>query len=175
MAVITPSSLGSLGLHLLNCVCNALRANGRPVCSCALRHAAAYPSMDDCCECGAGEGQAWVRVQRVDLAPESPTLKADATPCAGQMLRVTFDAGVYRCVTAIHPNGTGPTDDEFNTDTLGALADHEIMRTAISCCPKPDENWRWYPTTWVPLGPLGGCAGGMLSVVAIGKFTPTAI
>lgn len=171
------TSVEALITLLLNCVCTELDTAGRPVCSCAVRHAIQWPSMEGCCECEAASGhakthgQAWARFQRAE--PVQGTPRADNTQC-GRATQVTIDLGVHRCVSAFDGNSARPpTPAQYTADSLALINDEYHIRRALSCCPEPQPagalaGWRWDVTTSLPLGPMGGCAGVVVTVVATG-------
>jgi len=172
------SSCELLIATVLNCVCVELNTKGRPVCSCAIRHAIQWPSMEGCCECdspggvGGVHGQAWARFQRIDAVPSSTAL-ADDTSC-DQSVQFVFDVGVHRCVPAFGDENGGPVSPAtYTADALALINDEAHIRRGILCCPEPGygsvlTGWRWKVTQSLPLGPLGGCAGVVVTVTATG-------
>lgn len=158
---------------VLACVCNELNTAGRPVCTCAVRHAIQWPSMEGCCECPhpSANGQAWARFTRVD--PTQDTFLADDTTC-NQTVNFVFDVGVHRCVAAFGDNnGAAPSPATYTADALALINDEAHIRRAIACCPEPAPGsvltgWRWRAAQSLPLGPLGGCAGVVVTVYATG-------
>jgi hypothetical protein len=164
---------------LLSCVCTELNTNGRPVCTCAVRHAIQWPSMDGCdcaCDNNGSVGQAWARFQRFE--PMETTYTADDRLCGLQVV-ATVDVGVHRCVSAFDGNSPRPpTPETLTSDALGLINDEYHIRKAVLCCPEPAGNgvlagWRWRPTQSLPLGPMGDCAGVVLTVVATGTMRST--
>lgn len=163
---------------LLSCVCDALNASGRPVCDCTVRHAIQWPSMESCgCDCpSGGQGQAWARLQRVEAF--NGVQNADDTNCGG--LTTTYiDVGVHRCVAAYDGNSPYPaTSATYTADALGLIHDEYVIRQAVACCKRPETGvlmgWSWRPTQSLPLGPLGGCAGIVVTVACQGvpRITP---
>lgn len=180
----TPTTVSSAELVIaavLQCVCTELETAGRPVCSCAIRHAIQWPSMEGCCDCdhavppatGATHGQAWARLQRIDVA--DTTLLADDTQC-GTSTVLVFDVGVHRCVAAFGDEyGSPVSPDGYTADALALINDEAHIRKAIDCCgtvtggPSAMRGWRWRATQSLPLGPLGGCAGVVVTVYATGE------
>lgn len=160
---------------LLNCVCTELNTKGRPVCSCSVRHAIQWPSMEGCCDCPdpSASGQAWARFQRIE--PTDTSYTADDRLC-GLTVMMTIDLGVHRCVSAYDGNSPYPaTTDTYTADALGLINDEYHLRKAILCCPEPAptgvlRGWRWRPTQSIPLGPMGGCAGIVLTIQATGEM-----
>lgn len=165
------TSVEALISLLLNCVCEALNSSGRPVCGCSVRHAVQWPSMEACgCDCAAGQGQAWARLQRVEAF--NGTQNADDTNCGGATTTY-IDVGVHRCVSVFDGESPYPaTDAAYTADALGLIHDEYVMRRAVACCPRADvgllANWSWRPTQSLPLGPLGGCAGIVVTVLCQG-------
>lgn len=164
---------------LLTCVCAELEAVGRPVCSCAVRHAIQWPSMEGCCDCdhsvapavGPTHGQAWARFQRIDTY--TTAYLADDTTC-DQTLSFFVDIGVHRCVAVYGDELGSPADPaDYTADALSLVNDEAHIRHAINCCPEPAPGtaltgWRWRVTQSLPLGPMGGCAGVVVTVQATG-------
>lgn len=164
---------------VLGCVCAELETIGRPVCSCAVRHAIQWPSMEGCCDCDHAvapasaptHGQAWARFQRIDAA--TTTYAADDSSC-DQTTSIVFDVGVHRCVAAFGDEDGSPADPAtYTSDALALLNDEAHIRRAINCCPEPAPGsaltgWRWRVTQSLPLGPMGGCAGVVVTVTATG-------
>lgn len=154
-----------LAEELLGCLCAALADSGNPVCQCCLHPGLATP-MDFCdCACSAGgNGQAWVRVGRIYPAgARFPAQSFDADPCKINSWGVELIMGVYRCVHTLDDDGQPPSCDQVTSDTELILADAAAMRAAI-CCFGGDPDRQAIAAEWSPIGPNGGCAGGVQSI-----------
>lgn len=118
--------------------------------------AALYPgaevAWDDCCD-----GQLWLRV--VDVVPSGLDQRPSANPCPPPMWRVTFGLGVLRCVGVVDDNGDAPSPARLTADTLQSTADRAALARAIQCG-FGEILGRVTFVRWLPLGPMGACAGG---------------
>jgi hypothetical protein len=152
---------------LTACVCEQFTKLGRPLCTCCLRHAGDLVPMDGCgeCDCSGGTtGNLFARVVSIDPGDDT------SGPCTSQLLAVSMDFAVFRCVETT-PDGTMPTCDVVSSEALEFLLDEQILRRAVACCNVADlvpGGWQITPGTWTPSGPSGICAGGVLRVVALG-------
>lgn len=152
-----------IATEVLGCLCDTLQQEGRPVCRCALYHGASHPPADDCaCECGSGQGQAWVRVAGVQAAHRSQGQRLEV--CQTNEWRIQLELGTYRCVSVLDESGEPPSGSEQTADALAAYEDAATLRRVVLCCPAL-EDVLMRIDGWDPLGPLGGCAGGVLRTV----------
>lgn len=164
--------------RLVACLCAALADTvGGPPCRCSLVPGTAPPPADACCKCATGNGQASVQItdlfafpigkfpQRGLLAPNN---------CASFEWAAELTMVVYRCVSAVTEDGF-PSGNELAEDARKIAEDAAAMREAVLCCdwrggaPPPGrlqaEQAQVAIGGWKPLSPLGGCAGGMMSVL----------
>lgn len=158
---------------LKDCLCETLAAAPyTPVCFCCVQHSQGLPPMDRCdCECtfGGGEdpvvqgnGQAWVRL--VQVFQEQTQINPRVCQ---SVLKADVQLGVYRCIegvldTSVDPPGL-PTCEQLENDALLILADRAAMWRAVQCCTGV-KALDPVIGNWVPIGPSGGCAGGVLTV-----------
>jgi hypothetical protein len=113
------------------------------------------------------QGMAWVRTasqQWVPQAGRGNVVTANGGVCAGGGLwRVTFNFGVLRCAKGTSPDGRPVPCEPREADAFVALADAEIMRWVVGCCPA----LRGFPVQaaqWSSLPRQGACAGGVMAL-----------
>lgn len=157
------ATLGPIIDQFRSCVCGELAAAKRPVCrtcGCCLYPGDTLPPATACdCKDG-GQGQAWVRI--VGWEPQQTTNRRETKHCQPVRLRITLEAGVYRCVTTVGPDGQSPpTCEEQDADFWGLLADAAALRRAVSCCPALQRRGLEV-TKAEPTGVQGGCAGQLI-------------
>lgn len=163
---ITPALLA-----LTECLCETLNtAPYTPVCDCCLVHSQTLPPADRC-DCGCtvegrdGNGQAWVRLVQVSNRVD----RSSPRHCAS-IMDAEVQLGVYRCIeSVVGDDNELPSCDEMTNDAVLILADRAAMWRAVQCC----EAIRGYDPqilNWTPVGPSGGCAGGVLNITL--SFTP---
>lgn len=150
--------IGELLQSFLACVCAELSAAGRPACVCCLVWGDTQPAADFCdCDCEGGTGQAWIRVVRLD--PAATNNRVQMKKCQPMRLRVWVEAGVYRCVPVVGPDGTSaPTCEERSESAWGFIKDARALRTAVACCDALGDRVIEFMGQ-DPIGNLGGCAG----------------
>ncbi len=121
------------------------------------------PALDLCCECGDGEGQAWVTFTKA--VPTGDLQRG--TPCA-TMYEATFRLGVSRCVPTMTDEGEAPSADELNDATEKQMRDFLILRSAVCCWAEnlqlPNGAWRYGEYASQPAS--GGCQVSTLEVIA---------
>jgi hypothetical protein len=170
------SRVATLLEYLIGQACSALADHDRPVCYCCLRHAAGVAPADFC-DCGCdnptgGQGSLLGRV--VSIAPgTSPFGASSAVPtnCARADITATLELAVYRCALVMGSDGSPPDCDAQQAEAHGLVLDGAIIRTAVLCSVgTADETYgfRVQPGAWTPMGPAGGCAGGILQILASG-------
>ncbi|MGW5819191.1 hypothetical protein [Streptomyces noursei] len=116
-----------------------------------------------------GQGMAWVRVQQQQWVPPTAArggqgqVTASGASCAGGgRWRVTFNLGTLRCVTVPKDGKPLPCEGQ-EKDAFVGFADAEIMRWVVTCCPAV-KRLPLVAAQWNPLGPQGGCAGGVMAL-----------
>ncbi|MFC1418733.1 hypothetical protein [Streptacidiphilus cavernicola] len=170
-------NMEALMLGVLTCLCEALSAAGRAVCCCMWFRGAARPPMDGCdCSCsgeqGEGQGVAWIRWISTEDALAYTTNRAvaargfGAATCAAtaQKLRVTFELGIYRCVTAGDPE-SGPDCGEQTQAAADGAWDDRLLRDTAHCCPALAGRAA-VMLRQESLGPSGGCGGSVATFTA---------
>lgn len=148
--------------RLRDAVSERLAADGRPVRR-ALVYPGDSPTWDDCCDSGAdGEGFAAVSVDRVYPADPFPVEDSDAQRCGVREYGATFGVHVLRCAATVSASGAPPTVESIEADTVDVAADRESVAAAIGVvCDELDDPGGVTITDWTPLGPQGGCVGGV--------------
>ncbi|MFF3665470.1 hypothetical protein [Microtetraspora malaysiensis] len=156
-----------LAQDLLGCLCGALEESlGGPPCRCCVYPGAQVPA-DSCCDCGAGQGQAWVRVAKIfPAAARFPEQSFAVESCASRSWGVELEVGVYRCVATVDDEGNPPSCEQVEHDAAVILDDAAAMRRAVACCFADGEhgNRDLVVGEWTPIGPSGGCGGGSMTV-----------
>lgn len=153
-----PDQLIDVASALLGCLCDRLAETlGGPVCRCCLEPGQSVP-MDVCCDCGKGNGKASVR-----LAAVTPVAQARGRCTADDRWVATLEMQVHRCAAPLQADGQPPTCAQVTRDAAVAMDDAAAMRRAVICCPALD-GLEATPGVWTPLGPLGGCHGGLMLV-----------
>ncbi len=109
-------------------------------------------AWDDCCDCGDGSGQLWIRL--VDWAPD-PDTEPGWGGCEAGI--ATIGIGHLRCVPTIDEEGHAPDADEETEAARQLHADSQLVLSGVRCCPDV-EHHTW--VGWLPLGYEGGCGGG---------------
>lgn len=146
-------------VQLRDCVRTELaRAVAGPVCRCAVAHSVVTPTMDGCdCECDDGQGDAWVRLVR--LEPDE-TLEGIGPAVCPTGWQAVIELGVYRCVP-LPEEGEALEEQVVSDIALAALSDMNALIRVLGCC-----SALWDTALgvefWQPVGPAGGCAGGTL-------------
>lgn len=106
-------------------------------------------AWDDCCD-----GQVWTRLIQL-----LPMVQQGAPGCGVVGWQATIGLGIVRCVATVNDSGQAPSAGQITADASQMTSDIDVLREVITCNTfQPLE--RLVPTGWVPLGPLGGCAGG---------------
>ncbi|MFD8335546.1 hypothetical protein ACFV42_23240 [Streptomyces solisilvae] len=116
----------------------------------------------------AWQGMAWVRTASQQWVPQASgranVVTAGGGMCAGGGLwRVTFNFGVLRCAKGTSKAGRPVPCEPREEDAFVALADAEIMRWVVGCCPAL-KGFPVQAAQWSPLPRQGACAGGVMAV-----------
>lgn len=126
------------------------------------------PPWDVCCRCDKDhEGQAWVAVQRYFPTVTFPGEAAAPLRCKPDQYGVTLNIGVLRCASTIDDAGNVPSVDLLMDEALKVSRDRTLVQYALLC--RFAEDADLYPGqialgAWTPLGPQGGCVGGLTTV-----------
>jgi hypothetical protein len=122
--------------------------------------ASLYPGGEvawDECDCN---GQLWVRLQTVLPAGlGQQQAGGQIQPCGVPAWAAQIGVGIIRCVASIDDSGEPPDPVQLTQDTLQASADRQIIMETMGCIVRPNLE-KLVVMNWLPLGPMGGCAGG---------------
>lgn len=161
-----PDTLGPLIAKLLDCLSVALDECNAMTCRTHLA-SGTEPAWDNCCTCDIGSGQATVNV--VQVSPDSTTTSGAITRCGHDFI-ATVNLSVMRCALTIADDGTPPDPEALTLEALQVLQDRKTMVQAVRCCfagsevaPVVDAS-DWEFGDWLPLGPQGGCVGGVQTI-----------
>lgn len=148
--------LGPILQDLLDCLTVTLTDCDAAACRYFLSSAPS-PAWDDCCDCGDGEGQAWVALQ--SIAPGQNG--ASVTPCGFEYI-ATVQVGVLRCAATLDDAGNAPSAETLTAEALSVWRDAALVRESVLCCFEdlhPDRG-DYEMGSWAPFQPQGGCTGG---------------
>lgn len=148
---------------LRDCLCAQLQTSPLGgTCRCMIVHSSALPVMDGCdCSCDGGtQGDAWVRLVRLD--PDTALFATIASVCPPGWQAV-IELGTYRCVPIPEEGVEILPESQVDATTMNLLGDmHALLRT-VACCPVLRDlsvGVEFYS----PIGAEGGCAGGILQL-----------
>lgn len=122
---------------------------------------AVYPGQEvpwDSCEVNAAgdNGQLWASL--------NPTF---SIVNEGSCQTITFQAeiGIVRCVATVTDDGQPPSVSEVEMDAAQQGLDADAIYQALMCCAgRSDDIRSMILSAWRPVGPSGGCAGGIWTV-----------
>lgn len=140
---------------LSQCVCHELSTTGAgPTCWCGI-----YPgsliSWEYCGECGTDKcGMGYVRVAQGYPSDTFPLATLD--PTCRHPLVWTVEVGALRCLPVLE-DGEILSPDDMNMLAAEQMQDAHALYRALLCCEAPSVSLQG----WQPLGPEGGCVGGM--------------
>jgi len=158
---------------LRECLRSQLVNVGNPVCHIpVIWSEAPLPAQRCDCECGAGRnGEAWVRITRIEQTPR-PVARGPRGGrtmgryfpdiCNGgvRVWDVQIEMGVWRCAPTLDPQGTAPDDDTYDAHTQLTLNDLAALTRTWQCCQwLQDRDYPHQLETLTPSGPSGGCSG----------------
>jgi hypothetical protein len=153
-----PNLLGDIAQELLDCLTVTLFDCGRPACRYFLSQGEV--AWDECCDCGTGNGQAWVSLQGITPIISGP----QATFCAWEY-EATFAVGTLRCAAVLNADGSAPAADVLTAEAKAVMLDAALQRKAIVCCFGENKDpGDFLIGAWAPLGPAGACVGGATTV-----------
>ena len=109
-------------------------------------------AWDDCCDCGRGNGQLWVRL--VDWQPD-PAFEQPLPSGCEQPTLLTVGVGWLRCVPVVDEQGHAPSAAQDTAAAMRLHHDTQVIYDAVMCGIE-ERIWQG----WVPLGYEGGCGGG---------------
>lgn len=149
------------GLHataqtLLDCVCDALSAAGRPVCRCYRTIGA--PLIQSCCECDTNgtSGELSIHFRRMFDAEASNLIEVQRVrPCRGGVIAAQFRLVLARCAPVLDEHGELPATEDLEDSAEGQMTDLELLWSSLVCC--PDLTLRVDDISADPI-PTGGCS-----------------
>jgi hypothetical protein len=161
--------------ELLSCLCSMLRTEGRPPCECHHFGGDVPPVGDRCQANTSGEnGQVWIRrvSQAIEADTEDITFAGFACDTSWQ---AQIELGIYRCISAVpDENGNAPSPAAYDADRELLAADRATLAQVLCCWPLAGEPPTPVPfdlsisviaAQILPIGPTGGCAGSVLTLV----------
>lgn len=128
------------GLHataqtLLDCVCDALSAAERPVCTCY--RTIGVPLIRTCCDCDADgtNGELSIHFRRMfDADSNTLTEVQRVRPCKGGLIAAQFRLVLARCVPVLDEHGQLPPSEDLEAAAEEQMTDLGLMWTALTCC-----------------------------------------
>lgn len=164
MTAIVDTLVDPLLLSLRDCLrAELMRTSSGPVCRCMVVHSLAAPIMDGCdCDCTlpdatTGNGDAWVRLVRMDPDTAGVGLTPQACPTAWQAV---IEIGTYRCAP-ISEDASALPEQEVSGFALAMGSDRAALLRVLGCC-EALEDRDVAVEFYQPVGPEGGCGGGLL-------------
>jgi len=151
-------------LELLSCVEETLSKYQAPVCRSFLAPGGS-PSWDTCCDCGRGEGMAWVQIVSVGPTEAFPGIFQGAMRQPPPEFVLEMNVGILRCAAVLDDQGRAPSSEKMTADGMKVQRDRAIVAEAIRCCFLEQADPGTFSIgSWTPLGPQGGCVGGTTSI-----------
>jgi hypothetical protein len=155
--------------HALEALDEVLHLLTDPVSGCAIEpppcRVSLYPGIEvawDTCEVNAAgdNGQLWANLLG------TPTI-TDEGPC--QTVQWAGEIGIVRCAAGPRESSSGeyipPSVEAVTADALRQAQDADAIWRALACCESRSERVRGMVlTSWRPVGPQGGCVGGIWTV-----------
>lgn len=130
---------------------------------------AVYPGLEvplDSCDTGGScdecDGQLWGAIQSVTRM-EQPG--AAGSPC--EAWQWSAQVGAVRCAAKPKDDGSPPSIDAVQDDSVRQAIDADGIWYAIKCCPERSQRLKdagIVLDSWTPLGPDGGCVGGFWTI-----------
>lgn len=156
--------LNGLANKLLACLCAELATNPSPPLYCCLRGGQEVAQDlgsrfgDECCQ-----GLGYVKVNNIYPSTNFPEQDTEAYDCV-RAWAVELEMGVFRCA----PGQVGslvPCAD-WTATAQQLMHDAQAMRKAACCLfAQLLPGTGTLPGQWTPLGPQGGCTGGVMTVL----------
>ena len=119
---------------------------------CRVGLVAGTAAWDDCCDCGSGNGQLWVRL--VDWQPDPAFVQPTEFGCVQPTL-LTVGVGSLRCIPTLDEHGNPPSASAETAAAGRTHHDAQVIYNAVMCG-LDSRFWQG----WQPLGYEGGCGGG---------------
>lgn len=127
--------LSDVAQRVLNCVCDALSEDLRPVCRCY--QSLGTPVIPDCCDCDdAGtNGEVSIHFQRLFDADSESLLEVQRVrPCRGGTTAAQFRLVLARCRPIIDEHGELPSPQEITDAANDQIRDTELLWQSLACC-----------------------------------------
>lgn len=154
--------------HLQQCVAYQLGFIGRPVCYFPIYWHSQNPPADSCdctCDDDGGQGQAWVRLVRLE---GNSSMSSRFVNCANGVHDLTVELGVYRCSPA-PTDRNGVPEAEETAHAAGMYRDAEALRRALRCCTQLQKRGvEPVLREESAIGPSGACVGVRLQSAILG-------
>lgn len=159
-----PNLVWDKALELLSCVESALAEYDAPACRTFVAPGGS-PSWDVCCDCGTGDGQAWVAISQVYPTDNFPTAQTGGMRCLPSGFGAQLAVGILRCAAVVDDQGRAPSSERLTADAWKVQRDRQIVERALRCCYFADADPGTFTIgSWTPLGPQGGCVGGLTTL-----------
>src|SRR5690606_33510636 len=124
-----------------------------PVCRCSIGFGLP-PAVAHCCECAAGTGEAWVRVETVYPSTNFPQPESRSNRCDYGSIAAKFNLGIYRCAPALDSDGDAPAVEDRAATLARQLQDRAILTQPARCAlTLHDDDRYWYIDAWKPIDP----------------------
>lgn len=150
-----------LAKGLLACINTGLVKYGVPACR-SFMAPAGPPPADECSNCGEAEGQAWVQIAQIGPTENFPNLATGPARTKPSEWAVQLNVGILRCAATVDDAGNPPSAAALTADFDKVQRDRAIVAEQVLCCFLADaEPGTWTLGVWTPLGPSGGCMGGV--------------
>lgn len=152
----TPSVLMLAMDQLASCVCTEIaKSAAGPVCWCGV-----WPgeevSWEFCGDCGNDAcGMAWVRLNGIFPYDTFPAPVVDLG--CRRPLAYNIEVGALRCMPVSDNEGELPSSEQITMTSMETYADLAALYRALLCC----DFEAIAVEAWVPVGPQGGCVGGV--------------
>lgn len=151
MATVMDKTVFPFMSRIVECVKTELECQGVGAC----RYDVLITDQDqlDGCDCCDAQARVWSRTTGLNAtgAPSAPN-------CPPPM-QATIQVGISRCAIT---SETLPDSADLRDQAIRGYADMYAMRHAITTC-KTRERYRL--DSWAPIGPQGGCYGGIWTVI----------
>jgi len=151
--------------EILDCICDSLAEQNRPVCECYAT--VGVPMVSNCCECELDTtGEVSISLLSVqDVDPNTFSVSARRRPCKGGQVAATFQIVLARCFPTITEEGEVP-DTVDQTEAANELdIDITAIWYALTCCLDNDID-RLIESVNVQTEPSGGCSFVSIRVTA---------
>ena len=150
---------------LLSCLEETLSAYGAEACRTFVAPGGP-PAWDFCCDCGRGDGQAWVQIAQVFPTDNFPIQQTGPMRCHPAGYGLSLNVGILRCAATLDEQGRAPSSERLTADARKVQRDRALVSEAIRCCYLDDADPGTYVLgAWTPLGPQGGCVGGTTNLL----------